>query len=36
MSHFVGRVKDFVLRFYKLLVIRVLYDMDFRYWAVWL
>ena len=36
MSHFVGRVKDFVLHFYKLLAIRILYDMDFRYWAVWL
>ena len=34
MSHFVGRVKDFVLRSYKLLAIRILYDMDFRYRVV--
>jgi len=35
MSHFVGRVKDFVSLFYKLLVIRILYDVGFRYWAMW-
>lgn len=35
MSHFVGRVKDFVWRFYKLLAIRILYDVGFRDWAMW-
>ena len=34
MSHFVGRVKDFVSRFYKLLAIRILYGANFRCWVV--